>query len=261
MKKETLEWKEFEDKFGFVDSKNNWVIAPQYDDVKVQAEFSGVFDFDMKYFLDGIAIVKVGEKWGLISEKGDWVMEPTYENIEGFYDGFAKVYLERKVGFIDKSGRLVIGLSEDLLWSEQYIVVEAQSGLQTSYGLLYLDGTWAVKPKIPKGLIPIRTVWGKINGKWAFISLETGLLTKPVFEKFFFHFDGPAQVQDTNGKWGWIDEKGKYVIQPQYDEAEAFSDDGLAKVKIGLKQGEINRRGEWVIGPFEIDDVDEDEKN
>ena len=63
------------DKFGFVDSKNNWIIAPQYDDVKVQAEFSGEFDFDMKYFLDGIAIVKVGEKWGLISEKGDWVME------------------------------------------------------------------------------------------------------------------------------------------------------------------------------------------
>ena len=98
MKKETLEWKEFKDKFGFVDSKNNWIIAPQYDDVKVQAEFSGEFDFDMKYFLDGIAIVKVGEKWGLISEKGDWVMEPTYENIEGFYDGFAKVCLEKKLG-------------------------------------------------------------------------------------------------------------------------------------------------------------------
>ena len=48
MKKETLEWEEFEDKFGFVDDKNNWVIAPQYDDVKVQAEFSGEFDFDMK---------------------------------------------------------------------------------------------------------------------------------------------------------------------------------------------------------------------
>lgn len=98
MKKETLEWKEFKDKFGFVDSRNNWIIAPQYDDVKVQSEFYSEFDFDMKYFLDGIAIAKVGEKWGLISEKGDWVMELLMKILKVFTTVLPKYIWKEKLG-------------------------------------------------------------------------------------------------------------------------------------------------------------------
>lgn len=250
MTKEEINLKEQDDKLGFVDKDGNWIIEPQFDEVRPQAEFFGEFSFEFRYFLDGICIVKKDGKWGIIDEAGNWVVKPAFDNIEAFYDGYAKVYQDRKVGFIDKGGNLVVDLSNELSWLIQYDVVKIADGMRTAYGLLYKNGTWAVKPHIPRGIIPIKTVWGKINGMWAYISLEEGLITKPEFKNIFYHFDGLARVQNADDKWGWIDEKGKYVITPQFDDADAFTTDGTAKVRVGTKTGKINRRGEWLLESY-----------
>lgn len=53
------------DKWGFVDLKNNVIVAPIYDEVTELNEF-------------GFAGVKKNGKWGVINENGEVVLEPTY---------------------------------------------------------------------------------------------------------------------------------------------------------------------------------------
>lgn len=53
------------DKWGFVDLKNNVVVAPTYDEVTELNEY-------------GFAGVKKNGKWGVINEKAEVVLEPTY---------------------------------------------------------------------------------------------------------------------------------------------------------------------------------------
>jgi hypothetical protein len=50
-----------------------------------------------------------------------------------------------------------------------------------------------------------------------------------------------------NSKWGYIDELGNKKINPQFDFAGNFTDDLLAKIRIGTYYGYINKSGNSVI--------------
>ncbi|MDE6809372.1 MAG: WG repeat-containing protein [Muribaculaceae bacterium] len=71
-------------------------------------------------------------------------------------------------------------------------------------------------------------------------------IAEPRFIQIFYHFDGLDRVQFENGKWGWINENGKWIIDPIFDEAEPFTTDGTAKVKIDGKSRIINLHGKYV---------------
>ncbi|MFC1730062.1 WG repeat-containing protein [candidate division KSB1 bacterium] len=57
-----------EDKLGFYNNKEEWVIPPQ---------FNGV-----REFRNGYAAVKQGELWGIIDNKGNWVIKPMFAGIK-----------------------------------------------------------------------------------------------------------------------------------------------------------------------------------
>lgn len=57
------------------------------------------------------------------------------------------------------------------------------------------------------------------------------------------------------GKWGFSNTEGKITIPCLYEAVDIYSDDKLAKVKIGGKYGYINLKGITVI-PFEYNDCD-----
>ena len=47
--------------------------------------------------------------------------------------------------------------------------------------------------------------------------------------------------------WGYIDNRGDFVIPPKFKDAEIFSSDNLAPVKLSKAWGFINKEGELVI--------------
>ena len=246
----TLNAKEDSDgKFGFVDDDGRWIIKPKFDEVEPQIVTGDEFSFDVYDFLDGNAFVKYNGKWGMISTSGKWLARPVYDNIGQFYDGFAKVY-KNGTGFIDKNGNEVIKPTRNLSWDYPHYKV-VYDPLYKNYGVIYANGEWIIKPSIPRGIIPIKKIWVKVDDKWGYISLEEdgGWIAEPKFLQFYYHFDGLARVQDENGKWGWIDEDGKWVINPIFDEAEAFTTDKTAKVKIDGRSRVINLSGQFVDKP------------
>lgn len=212
------------DLWGFIDTKGNIVIKPQ-------------FKYLLSDFQDGLALVQLTipifptdrgkidippTKFGFINKKGEIVLEVFANSIRpfdkgiaviqrgSFYDG--KYYNYGKYGFIDKSGKTFVeprfdgiyGFSEDLA---------------------------AVK----------------ISKKWGFIDRSGKIVIKPEFEDVDNFSEGLAAVK-VRGKWGYIDKTGKLVIKPQFKGAGKFQD-RMARIKLKMygDYGYIDRSGEIVV--------------
>ncbi len=96
------------DKYGFIDRKGNWVIAPQ-------------FQHALGFSRHGVAPASIdGRKMGLIDGAGQWIVAPTYSSIEQFNeDGYAYCYTSipgslARTTYLNSSGQEVIPAQEDL---------------------------------------------------------------------------------------------------------------------------------------------------
>ncbi|EGQ2639350.1 WG repeat-containing protein, partial [Campylobacter coli] len=52
--------------------------------------------------------VELNRRWGFIDRSGKFVIEPKFDDAWNFNEGLAGVELNGKWGFIDKSGKIVI---------------------------------------------------------------------------------------------------------------------------------------------------------
>ena len=129
-----------------------------------------------------------------------------YEYLGKYYEGLARVQLNGKYGFIDKSGRLVIPCKYD----------DSES---------FSDGLAAVK----------------LNHKWGSINNSGTLVTPCKYDWAYSFREGMAEVK-LNGKYGFVDKTGTEVISCKYDDARSFHD-GRAGVKLNGKWGTVNKSG------------------
>ena len=91
-----------EGKYGFIDTKGNFAINPQFGSVGS--------------FSEGLAVVVIGSyeegKYGFIDTKGNYVINPQFDSADPFSEGLARVRIgsrkEGKYGFIDTKGNFVI---------------------------------------------------------------------------------------------------------------------------------------------------------
>ena len=88
----------------------------------------------------------------------------------------------------------------------------------------------------------------RIGDLWGYIDKMGNIVINPQFGYYASGFsEGLASVQigGSNGKYGYINKEGEIVINPQFDKAYDFSE-GLAKVKVGSKDGYVNKKGRIV---------------
>lgn len=223
-------------RWGFKNRKGQFVIKPQFD-------AAGNFN-------EGLARVRVGNYWGYIDKSGKFVISPRFYHYSretggavmadsgqygpsDFSDGLArvKVWFYAKVGYIDKTGRMVIKPMFDE------------------------GGDFA------EGLARV-----KVGGQWGFIDKTGRLVIKPQFDDMIIHVildipyylltpesfsEGLARVK-VGEKWGFINKRGEFQIGLRFDAAQPFSE-GLAAVKVGKRWGFINRAGRFVIRPKVLD--------
>jgi hypothetical protein len=70
-------------------------------------------------FNNGLAKVKKNKKWGYIDTTGNVVVQPMYNEVENFSDGLARVRQGQKWGLIGKDGTLIIKPTFD--WIYEFI--------------------------------------------------------------------------------------------------------------------------------------------
>lgn len=90
-----------ERKFGLMDKTGKLVLACTFD-------FIG-------QFAEGLAPARKDTLYGYIDLKGNWIVKPAYSSAEAFHHGLAAVslgdYSDRKYGFINREGKVVIPLT------------------------------------------------------------------------------------------------------------------------------------------------------
>lgn len=206
------------DKYGFIDETGKIVIKPTFDSVV--------------WFSEELARVYINNKSGFINKTGEIVVQPLYDNCRDFANGFAFVGIENgsdelglpayKVGFIDKTGKISIGKTEN-----------GQIGKFDDAGD-FSEGLAAVK----------------VGEKWGFVNENDETAIRFRFKKAKSFSDGLAPVTINGRKWGFIDKTGKFVIEPQFTDADSFSE-GLAAIstnKLGfVTTGFIDKSGKIVF--------------
>lgn len=236
--------------YGFVDKNKNLVLEAKYNNTKP--------------FIDGLAVVEgtFPLKWGVIDRQGKEVAPLKYEEIMPFHEGLARVRLDNKYGFIDKTGSEIIAPKFEYA-GERFS--EGMVDVIVGDEAHYIDKDENVRIKIERakghepfseGLASVGTYKYSDFGDYGFINTD-GKVVIPYKYRYVQNFSeglAAAILKQGDGKYGFIDQTGKMVIQPKYEMALGFRD-GLARVEITKdKWGFIDKTGKEVI-PFKYESV------
>lgn len=184
--------------------KGNIASAEGPDVIWLEKEYD-----DINNFSEGFAKVKVNGKYGFIDKTGKEIIPTKYDWAGDFNEGLARVALDDKAGYIDKKGKVAIPLKYE--WAGDFSEGFARVVLNDKFG--YIDETG-------KEIIPTKYEWAG---------------------------DFSEDLAATN--IGYINQKGEVVIpykNLEIQEAWDFSE-GLAQVEIRGQNGFIDKNGKLVI--------------
>jgi len=118
-------------KWGLIDVKGDYYVKPKYDKignvfngniVAKKGELSGllvagvfkavsgaqkIWDFSKN---SALTYAKKDDKIGFINAEGNWVIEPIYDKVRAFKNGLAPVCKDKKWGYVNEVGEVVIPL-------------------------------------------------------------------------------------------------------------------------------------------------------
>lgn len=156
-----------EGKWGVVDTGNDWLIPPEYDQI-IQDELG-------RCYAQQAVFVRQGDEVLLLVD-GKQVGEP-YQDARPFADGYAAVERDGKWGFIDTQGNVQIDFRFDDALSFGQHLAAVKSGDLWGYvslsGELVIEPTFLQAKSFSQGSAPVLTADG-----WQFITLleyEKGL--------------------------------------------------------------------------------------
>lgn len=90
-----------DESFEFIDKNGQMVL-----------KFPGDYEPFSPISSEGLMVVRKDDKFGFMDTRGNIAIEPKYNNADSFHDGLAAVYINEKWQFINKTGQMVVQLSE-----------------------------------------------------------------------------------------------------------------------------------------------------
>lgn len=204
------------------------------------------------WFHEGLAWVEVDRKYGYIDKTGEIVIPAVYDEAVDFSEGLAPVKQNGKWGFINPDGETVVDFTYiyDKIYpfSGGYAVIMRDN----KYG--YIDRTGKVRltcqlnaaRSFSEGFAVVQ--WDD-GGKWDLLNKSLLPAGPSGFEKMSDISEGFATVQGKDGRWtfaGPSDTSFTFLPSMKYDGVDMLSD-GLAAVWTDGKIGFINKECEVVI--------------
>lgn len=218
--------------WGYINTKNEYKISPQYEGAKPFAE-------------NGLAAVSVNGMWGYINTKGEMEIETAYHEAATFHKDLAIVKVDGLYGYINSKGEMVI----PAIYQEAFPFAEnelARVGLDDQYGYINMSGEWVITPQYSEAadFASNGLAAAVLEEQVGYIDAGGNFVIPPMFEEAGkFTDNGLALASEDGSLYGYIDAQGVWAIEPQYDAAENFSD-GIAIVEKNNGIFGINEEGE-----------------
>ncbi|MFC0878874.1 WG repeat-containing protein [Saccharicrinis sp. FJH2] len=256
----------YENKYGFIDKKGNWIIEPTFDSLGI--------------FYDGYATSYQDNKMGKIDYKGNLIIDYKFDFIGNFENGLALVILNDSINYVDLKGELRSSINfwdgesfscglapvqpeEDGKWGYINVTGELISTIIFDYAGDFKDNKAKVEIGEQEFLIDIDfnikdtiettkrirnfplignsdgNSLGKLNSRGDTIMTMN-------YKSFGYNQDDIFWFN--NGKYyGLVDTTGKFLSETQYEYLTYFSDNGLAIAKLNGKYGYIDKKCQTII--------------
>jgi len=183
---------------------------------------------------------------GFIDKSGRVLINPQFDGAFDFYEGRASVKIGDKWGVINQSGTMVVNPQYDFVTRFREglaaIRMKDQNGYIDTSGKIVINPQFKNARPFADGLAAVQ-----VGDKWGFVDQSGKLVINPQFDFADDFAEGLTDVK-IGDSWGFVDKAGKLVINPQFKQAEKFVD-GMAKVQVGDKYGFINKSGQLIINP------------
>ena len=202
--------------------------------------------------------VVVDGKVGFINSSGAMVIPPRFfpvADMAHFAEGLAPVIGPDGPGYIDASGRFVIGPYRNWLQPRPFhdgfaiTLLTGEPGTRNvpalidRQGRVVLAGTTIREAAVfSDGLLPASR-----DGRWGFIDRALNWIIDPAFDDAGNFSEGLAAVK-RGPHWGFVDKTGKLTVPPAFEFVWAFHE-GLARVRQGGLIGFVDRDGKSVLPP------------
>ena len=208
-----------ETKFGYIDLKGNFAIKPQFvyatefvdgvAAVVLKGRFSP-WEANMR-LVDG--------NYGFINTEGKVIIEPFENDYCGSGDGLICVSVTingvREFKFIDHFSKSLetARFAEAKWFSNGLAAVKDYSekwGFIDTSGRLVIGHQFSDAQPFSDGLAPV-----EVNDKWGYIDKAGTMIIQPQYDYAYGFVNGLAQVLIDDDHFGLIDEKGTYIWKPK----------------------------------------------
>lgn len=231
-------------------SPNPGIMNPHYE-MAIEPQFESVaLDFS-----DGIASVQLqpGQHWTYINTSGKPIFNKQYLNPHPFHYGLAAVDENRKWGYIDITGELVVPMeyvyADDFSDNYGVVCIDATGGNHFRYGFIDASGKQIRPPSFlsandfSEGYAAIKLK----NGSWQVLSTRftatSGMLSYDAIGEFH---EGLARVK-SGDRYGFIDTLGNLVVPLREGGCADRYSEGLCAVQQDGKWGYMDMTGRIVI--------------
>lgn len=241
-------------KWGFIDSRGEWVIKPQFD--------RAMFPFQK----DRVR-VEQGKHWGYIDRQGNWLTKPEFTDpyFGAGSSGFEIVSIGKKSGLLSPSGKTILPAQYDeisLLHDRAFVRKKEKLGV---FGF---DGHW-IKPLTipwPKSremptATQSRALWFKEGRKWGLLSHDGSMLFRAQFLEHEMgrreseEWDHPEGLDFKDGV-AWvtigkdyllITDEGKVLFRRPLNGVSEWTSDVYVFTDSAGKKGLVSKDGEIVL--------------
>lgn len=201
--------------------------------------------YDKKGVLvEGFARVLLNNKIGYIDANGKEIAPPIYDAGSDFSEGLALVQQNGKVGYIDKTGKVAIPFT-----------FTKAGNFKEGMALFLSDNKLGFIDKNGKIIVPAKYDYlsdfsngfakALLNSKYGYIDKQ-GKEIVPIKYDDISEFGEEMAVVVLNKKFGFVDKAGKEIIPLKYDNAGLFKD-GIALIELNKKFGMIDKLGKELI--------------
>jgi len=203
---------ELNGKVGLMDDNGILIIPCSYEDICF-TEFDYIDEnlwthHDYKAFNEDLARVKLNGKWGFVDKTGNLLIKCEYHNAWGFSEGLALVELNGNWFYIDKKGNVVLSDKVNTVGFKEFTNDLAKT---------------------------------EFNGKWGILDKTGKEITPYKYDSIFDFSNGLAEVK-LNNKWGLIDNSGNEVVPCKYNEIARLFENFIA-VSINNNWGLFDIKG------------------